>query len=244
MDSELLKAILPPFFGAFFAFVFLRVAFMLDKRYDRKVRHYNALIRLEDNLNRYLGLLWQNNFEIKSVIDACRKAQEAKVIPVIINQARPIPFEREPLRDLANLELMNTVFAYYEELRRVNTDMSSLNSAYERAEKLLYANKISDQTFIASLSPFGDKLSELNKFISDVGEDTKEIVARSRVLIKTDKIRWYHYLFIWRVRSFYPKDFLVKKDAELQSVEEEIKSEETKSTYRISRIQEGADKGD
>lgn len=55
--ADIVKIGAAAFFGAYFAFVFSRIAEHLRRIYDRQKKHYDALVRFEHEINNYLTII-------------------------------------------------------------------------------------------------------------------------------------------------------------------------------------------
>ncbi|HHT9127438.1 MAG TPA: hypothetical protein ACFYEE_01610 [Candidatus Wujingus californicus] len=173
------------FVGAFFAFIFVRLGEALTRIYERKARHYNALIRLEHYFNYILNTLNENIF----IIEHFRKVFSDEVIdrgetPLFASRLHDIPFSKEDVIDLANLTFANAVFNFNVKVAKMNNSMASTNRSYELFSSAFVDGKTNPDSYIANVKRHKERLSELQGFIEETKEDSIRLLARSRVLSK------------------------------------------------------------
>jgi len=173
------------FVGAVFAFIFVQLGKALTEIYEKKTRHYKAVIRLQHYFNDILNTLNENSF----IIDHFRKVFSDKVIdrgetPLFASRLHDIPFSKEDVIDLANLTFANAVFNFNVNVAKMNNSMASANRSYELLSSALVDGKIDRDSYIANVKRHKECLSELEGFIEETKEDSIHLLACSRALSK------------------------------------------------------------
>lgn len=173
------------FVGAFFAFIFVRLGEALTRIYERKARHYKAVIKLEHYFNYILNTLNENRF----IIEHFREVFSDEVIdrgdtPLFTSRLHDIPFSKEDVIDLANLTFANAVFNFNVHVAKLNNSMASTNRSYELFSSAFVDGKIARDSYIANVRRHKERLIELEGFIKKTEKDSIYLLACSRVLSK------------------------------------------------------------
>lgn len=88
VNNQLLTQGFSAFAGAFFAFLFLRLAEFLSKIYQRQVKHYNSLVILETQLNELGGIIHDNIYLIPFFRNAITSGN------IYFSKLRQLPIDR------------------------------------------------------------------------------------------------------------------------------------------------------
>ena len=75
------------FAGAFFAFIFLKLADFLTRVHERKVRHFNSLVLLETQLNVLLGIIHDSTIAVSFFIKIIKSGK------IYFGKLRQIPID-------------------------------------------------------------------------------------------------------------------------------------------------------
>lgn len=202
------------FTGAFFAFVFGLITYLITKRRERFVQHKTALIKLEQLLNKHL-----NDLGVLEQI-AGNQPQLAAGQPTT-NRLFHIKMHPELPLELGSVKLINKVFTYDLSIDRLNFNADSINHALTRIEDL----------FIGGQTPHIDNFNRVRGWLDNFVTDLKRINERTIKLLLLTRIH---------IRKAQEKDnFLygVFKSAWEQEIsEEEIHQEREALTREVEAI--------
>ena len=164
------------FLGAFFAFVFGLLTYILTKRRERFIQHKNALIRLERLLDEHLYQvsILQEIATITSSTVADRKTTYHRLFPVIFPDNIDV--------DLGSLDLVNRALFYKATLNQLNINTIGINHALELLENL-FMNKHE----VISEKNFGNISNIIQSLIQDLPrrkEDIEYFLAITQINIR------------------------------------------------------------
>jgi hypothetical protein len=227
------------FFGAFAAVLVSWLTGVAKRFYDRRRANHRALINLEYTSNQHLNYLSTQLFEIKSIKEAVAKSRNEGSIPLPGNRMEPIPIPNDLVRGLTHIDLINDLFEYVEELQKLNGSISTLNRQYDIFSNALLAGTIHPKVYLHNFNVYLCKLDELMPFITDLEEKAKRLCAASRVLARTSAPR-LDRLMVRFLKRKHGADFKAEVDAELKTLEEEIREIRDRSKERIKQLTESA----
>ncbi len=163
------------FSGAFFAFIFGLASYYLIKRYERFIRHRDAIVKLERALNDALDSIGINK---RAAINIGHLLRTNK-----LTFNRLINFELPPEAglDLCSGTLINDFYSYERFVHRINADIGSMNYALTRFEDI----RISGQPLAQeNLNFLATRLEhELIKNLIQLDDNTKTLLCHMRLYI-------------------------------------------------------------
>lgn len=130
-----------------------------NRDHERRVRHYNAVVNLQRELNVIRASLEDNTSALSSII----KANELG-IPTL---QRPIEIamNESPFEYLYDIKLINMLNDLYYQLRRLNLDSVNLNRAQDVLAGEFFAGKISRENYASEVQSFNGNVIKLRKHI-------------------------------------------------------------------------------
>lgn len=128
-DSQVIASAIGALLGALSAFLLVVMRDWVGKIYDRKVKHYDALVRLELQLMDQGGVLNDNLQVLPKFISTLEKGG------VYQSNLSEIEYDRNIIYDLHNLELISSLYGYYDGLRRTNDDIRSNQDSTRISQK-------------------------------------------------------------------------------------------------------------
>ncbi len=217
------------FAGAFFAFLFLRLAEFLSKLYQRQVKHYNSLVILETQLNEIGGIIHDNLYILPNFIRVIKSGD------VYFNNLRPIPIDKTHYENLYDLTILNELFTYNYQVRKLNDDMETASVGYQDIKNALIQKNITHQDYIVNANILAENLKQIEMFLSDLEERTVKLLARIRVQMKYDKPLGTRIMSVF-IRSYGASlnEKEIKKEEE--KLDQEIKETKTKSQKEIEEV--------
>jgi len=213
---NLIQVSLSAFMGAFFAFLFFILAELLTKISERTNKHYNAMVKIEHRFNDYLNYISDNRFLIKNFIIALQKGV------IYINRFILLPIEEDITIELLDRPLINKIFSFNTDVRKMNNSMDTVNDIYDGIKKAYLEDKNKD-IYKKNSECVIKNLQDLNGFLKSLEEKTKNILVLVRILLK-DKP--------FTVRIIH----LLSRDKSLEISEEKIISEKKKLDSEIEKI--------
>jgi hypothetical protein len=231
INDQLLIQGFSAFAGAFFAFLFLRLAEFLSKVYQRQVKHYNSLVILETQLNELGGIIHDNIYLIPFFRNAITSGN------IYFSKLRQLPIDRSHYENLHDIDLINDLFSFNYQLRKLNDDMDSLADGYADIKNAYIQHHIQKQDYLINAQISAELLTALEAFLGDMENRTVQLMAKVRLMLKKDVplgttiARW----FIHTSGSSLKK---VDIDKEAEKLLKEIKETKTQSQKEIEEVLE------
>lgn len=217
------------FAGAFFAFLFLRLAEFLTKLYQREVKHYNSLVLLETQLNETGGIVHDNLYILPNFIRVITSGN------IYFNNLHPITIDKSHYDSLYDLDLLNELFTYYYQARKLNDDMATASSGYQDIKNALIQKNISPQDYIVNAKLMATNLKQIEIFLNEFQNSTVDLLAKIRVQMKFDiPLGTRLQSFLIRPSGKKIKKAEIKKEKE--KLMKEIEETKTKSQKEIDEI--------
>lgn len=228
-NNQILVQGFSAFAGAFFAFLFLRLAEFLSKLYQRQVKHYNSLVLLETQLNENSGIIHDNLYILPNFIRVISSGN------IYFNNLRSISIYREHYENLYDLDLLNELFTYYYQVRKINDDMSTAYLGYQDIKNALIERNINLADYKINVELMAVNLKQIEVFLTDLEERTIELLARIRVQMKYDMpLGTKLQLFLIRTHGADIKKGEIEKES--KKLRKEIEETKTKSQEEIEEI--------
>lgn len=229
INNQLLIQGFSAFAGAFFAFLFLRLAEFLSKVYQRQVKHYNSLVILETQLNELGGIIHDNIYLIPFFRNAITSGN------IYLSKLRQLPIDRSHYKNLHDIDLINDLFSFNYQLRKLNDDMDSLADGYADIKNAYIQHHIQKQDYLINAQISAELLTALEAFLGETESQTVQLMAKVRLMSKKDVplgttvARW----FIHTSGSSLKK---VDIDREAEKLLKEIEETKTQSQKEIEEV--------
>lgn len=179
-NYDLLNQAIAAFAGAFFAFLFVRLGEFFTKLYSREVKHYNSLVNLETQLNEIGGIIHDNLYILPFFQNVISSGN------VYYNNLHVIPVDKSHYENLYDIELINELFTYFYQVRKINDDMTSATSGYGDIKNALIQGHITQEHYKVNAMMLAENLKMIEVFLSDLEERNMKLMARVRVQSKKD----------------------------------------------------------
>jgi len=210
---------LSAFMGAFFAFLFLRIAQWLDSLYAQRKEHFETLIKLEQLCNEYLGIIIENKAQIEDWVKTLKLKNRWG------NRLQKFPRDREICLKLKDFNLLNDTFRLDMEARRLNESIEIVFNRYKELD-VDFRNKLMlPKTFSNNILVLLPRIEELLSFHNILDNQTKKVLAQTRILQGIDRP-----LFRFFKKRRLPEIFIEK---EKKKIEEELTTSQAKSAIEI-----------
>jgi hypothetical protein len=175
-DPSAPMAMISGFFGAFFAFIFVRFADFFTRLYERSVRNRNALVAIQ---HRYLQAINEisDNVHSLQVWDRIR----AGGVALWMSRLHDVPMPRDLLLQLTNIDLVNELFDLHTRIHRINQDSATFNRTYEELSAAMLDGKIPQADYVANLQGLDQHRWLMQEFMTAAEVDMQRAVAALRV---------------------------------------------------------------
>ena len=223
------------FFGVLCGFGAAAVTAALDRRRERRKAHRKCLAGIEIDGNRTLNLLHGNLFEIRSVKEGAEKHDAESSPPLLLNRCGTIPVNPSLLVGLRNISLVNDVFQYQEDIRKMNESVMRLNHFADLLTSAVIGRTIDPHTYRTNLGIYIKYLDQLSPFINNLIDETLRLVAAARLMLRDDKTILQRLGIGSKPREYAP-DFVRRVAAEVDVLKREVDEVSAKDKKRIAKI--------
>jgi hypothetical protein len=217
------------FSGAFFAFLFLRLAEFLYRVHQRQVKHYNSLVLLETQLNELGGIIYDNIYLIPFFRNVITSGH------IYFSKLRQLPIDRSHYEKLHDIGLINDLFTFNYQLRKINDDIDSLADGYADIKNAYIQNHIKDKEYLANAQISAKLLTTLEAFLVDMENRTTQLLAKVRLMSKKDVPLGTKFLR-WRIHTSGSSLKEVDIDKEAEKLLKEIEDNKTQSQKEIEEV--------
>lgn len=235
-DAELVitTAAVGAFFGAFFAFLFLRIADWLRAFTARRRRAREVLVRLQHRLNALLSALDDNAYIIDGFRNGIEKSRPNTDIFVWHSRLQDVGTLDPGYIELLDVGLINDHFVLDTHLYKLNKSMETINYAYGDVKNALIAGRMTTDNYMRNLENVQSNLAELRQHIAATMEEVKANIAAGRVFLR--KVKWLAPILRWVVRRKDSVWFETRFERELKRLDTEIEQVKKESRERLERI--------
>lgn len=216
------------FMGAFAAFIFLIIERTFSKYRERRVKHFNALVRAEYILNENLQLISDNIYMIDGFVQVLKKGV------LHTGSFNPLIWDREILLDLANLEIINRLSSYATNLRKTNRDLDMAEQWYEQLKLALIQQNIDKETYDTNISILIGQFRFIKKFLFKIDKENQIRQSEVRVMMKNrNVVDWFFdKISTHRLPKVFDKK-VKKEQAALKKEREETKAQSKKEIEKM-----------
>lgn len=217
------------FAGAFFAFLFLRLGEFLTKLYQREVKHYNSLVILETQLNEIGGIIHDNLYILPNFIRVIKSGN------IYFNNLHQIPIDKGHYENLYDLDLLNLLFSYNYQVRKINDDMATASLGYQDIKNALIQKHIAPEHYKVNANLLAENLKQIEIFLTELQEETVKLLARIRVQMRYDRPLGTRIMSIF-IHTYGEKVKQKEIDKEVEKLNKEIEDTKTASQKQIEEI--------
>jgi len=236
-DTNTFKSFAGAFYGAFFAFLFVRTGEGLTKIYERKSKHFNTLVRFQHYFNDCLNITGDNVFIADDYIRIFDDRTLAKKEPrVFFNVFHEYPIDSELLIGLTNIDFINEVYTLNVELRKLNDTMHAIDRSYDQIRRAFVEKNIDLDTYILNVKEEKLRYFEVKKFLLETKSDLVRLYSISRILTKSSPL--LSRVITRLSRSKYPVDIENQVKEEMKKLNIEIEKNAEISAEKIRKTTE------
>lgn len=225
------------FFGAFLAFLFMRLSDFFKSCSDRISKGHNSLVKIEHLLNALLGTLDENIYVIETFEELYEKNvknQTQSHVFVWANRLNPLKLFDELLPDLLNIDLVNELFTLNIHLRKLNEDIETTNAAYKESKDALISKAIPPDNYLDNITIIKTKLVVIKDFFGNSIYEVTRALSAVQVLVENRPLMGY---LLKRLPSYnYGRKFEEKRMSQLNKIRHEIDEGKKSDKTRIDQI--------
>lgn len=203
-----LESIVTAFAGAFFAYVLVKIGELFTRMSLREKLNADTLVSLQYTLNQHLNRIGTNLDISKSLIEAINN--RSSIIKVIA--FKNITYDITNLRDMKNLDYINDVFGYYNDIESINDGLHVIQSfAKFMIDNLNQPATNQSQEFNKQVgyAAQADALKEMMntsiKLLHSVEEECLVLLAKNEYAME-NRNQWLSIAIPWFNVSHYGKD--------------------------------------
>lgn len=228
-DKDFTIALLNGFWTAFFALIFAGPSVILSKITTRERQHYNSLVLLAAQLNEMIGIIRDNLYVMEGV--------KRNIVRGNINWSsfNMITIDRSHLENLYDLDLINEVFTFFYDIRKINNDLSNVQNGYADLKNAYIQKQVSVRQYVANSNLIVKELSVLEKFLEETEEDLVKLYARLRIQMEKDK-PFTTKILEKLVYTAGPTITVKEMDKEITTIKAELEESGKKSRKKIEKI--------
>ncbi len=229
-EGNFLEGSLAAFAGAFFAFIFLRLAEVLNAIAARQKKHYDALVYYETQVWQVGSSLLDNLYSLTGMRNALNLGMVNFVSLAVV------PFDTDRITEIYNLHLINRLFQFSHRVRRVREDQANLEKGYDEM-RLAFLQKFLDHPqYVQNGKVIIDgMIYPLLGEIEDLREEGIAISAEIQLLCESDMPLLTRFIRFFNPPSVVGPDLeSVKRKVEI--INKEMDAGYKESVKRIERI--------
>ncbi|MFH1158292.1 MAG: hypothetical protein V1721_05345 [Pseudomonadota bacterium] len=233
--KEFLPQIVSGFAGAFFAFLFMRLADTGKSIVEQQNKHLRALGNLQILFNDLATAIQDNQYELDDFLKAFSLLQRSERMVTTPNRPKPLDFRDDAFAGLGNIDLLNEIMSYRAQVKNISGDITALWGMHEKIRDLAFANpaRLPDYIDNFAVCARGSKL--LNAAHSQLLQHTMRLQSIVRILFRRDQTI-LHRLTSAAIKSNYPKRMDKLIEAELKKLQTEMDKSLSESKKRISEM--------
>jgi hypothetical protein len=235
-DKKPAEAFRGAFYGALFAFIFVRLGEALNRLYQAGKESRKALGLVQFNLNEALSITDDNIFvlqEWRRFYVAFTRRGGAEV-PVFANHMERIPSSKDVFIDISNIGLVNELFSLESNIRKLNDSLETWEQAYQDAKKLFMTDQRTLATYIANTDRANAEVAGLETFLRALIDETMLALAAVRILLEDRPFLAKMYSWITPDRYVGPEHPI--RLVELKKLQAEAQEISRESRKRINSL--------
>lgn len=194
MDEELWDLVVvavSAFSGASFATLGSAVLLTIGNVVRRNRKNYNSLVRLEIYLNEMIGRIQENIYIGRNFIDALKEES------ISYDEMHNFIIDREFYVELLDVELINKLFIYNYNLRKLNNDINNIIKFYEEL-RLGYRDKhLTQEVYVLNTKTLVIQTETIIKFLERLYKETIDLMAYTRIRRRNSR------LYVDRTRDIF-----------------------------------------
>jgi len=230
LNKNIVQSGIVAFFGAFFAFIFVKIAESITNIRRANINHFNSLVKIERLLNKIITRLEEN------ILVFQRHKKVLELMGLLSWSSHDIPINNDLMDDLRNLDFINDYFSFSVDIETLNNDFITMKSMYTEMKQSFLNKTINPQDYKDNISNFTKEIEKILKYMINYQEKAIQLSAKTRLLQK-EKKNWT-FLFGSFHKKKYINNFNKLVEEEIKIVEKEINECRKKSEKEKKEIKE------
>lgn len=234
-DATFIETFQGAFLGAFFAFLFIRIADGLNKIYERHAKNSKALVILEHHFNDCGGVIHDDIYIVDKFLSLVADLERNPSLPLLYsNTLHPIPINKDNVIDLINIDYINDLTSYNIRTRKMNDSMQTLNNAYQQIKVAFVERHANEETYVQNVIGLKEELVIFKNFLNELLGETVKVLATARILGREKT--FFSRIVLLTFKKRHSKKFKKHLEDETKTLKAEIEEVGKESRARIDRI--------
>jgi len=180
-DSNFLNTSLGAFMGAFFAFLFIRLADFLTRLSKRRLAHFNALVAIERMFNEHLATISSNTFVLDTF---CSTIRQGMASPFNFS---PLNKDKSLYEHIHNIEILTKLFSFNDGIRKFNNDLAAIGTVHQHISNGFMQGHLNKAAYKENAQYVATQMEIIiGKYGDQLKEEALELLAMSRLRTKAD----------------------------------------------------------
>ena len=234
-DDKFIENFQGAFLGAFFAFLFIRIADGLNRIYDRHAKNSKALIILEHHLNECGGIIHDDIYIMNKFRNFVAELEKNPSPPLLYSNAlHSVPINKEVVIDLVNIDFINDLASYNVHTRKMNDSMQILNNSYQQIKIAFVEGNANAETYVQNVIDLKEDLVIFKNFLDELLTETVKVLATARILAREQT--FFARIVLLTFKKRYSKNFKSQLEEEIKVLKSEIDAIGKESRATIDRV--------
>lgn len=216
--------------GAFFAFLFGMVTYIITKNRERWAKHKNALVEIEYLANEHLDDIAGNVSGINGTLEIFKNNK------FTYNRLRLLSLADDLELRLGDINIINQYFNYKVDIQRINEDFNTWNRANELLHSAILTGHVHPDDIKKNKDHLAHQASEIKKYLSLLNDGCKSLLVLIRLRLKKEQ-NYKTYLLNKIANKLSPPTRNEAKD-ELKKLTKEMDETEKKHKSKLDSLRE------
>lgn len=224
------------FAGAFFAFLFTRIAMLFDELYKKEQEGYRTLISLQHLLNEHLTIINGNIHSLKDIDKTLEKVIKENMALMNPHKFQYAKIDFKILSEIRNIDMVNDLAQYLAQFMIINDDLKVSESFYVSVVDRCFGVNDPEkfEFYKANIQSVYDGHKQIEPFLLDLKNNNIEIHVKLKVLLASKPLSVRIFGFLSTNR--YPRNIVAKVSDEKNRVLSQLKSDEDVSRKKIEEL--------
>lgn len=233
------EAFISAFMGAFLTFILVKFAELGTHFRKLERSNLNAIVYIQHDLNDNLNKLHNNDFVAKDILQTFSKTKRdaTATLRLNFNHFKPVPIDKSQLPNLKDNLYLNEVFGYYASLEKLNDSLLTLQEFYNLLMRSKLSGQLDDASYRENVDILDEKIKEIRKFIHQATNETVEIIAKGRLLLKNRSQFWRIAVHAKPIDD-HPESVKDELEKEVKEIWAQIRKTQADDQKRIQQILE------
>lgn len=161
-NKDFLLTLLNGFWTGFFALLFLGITAVLQRVTKREGQHYNSLVNLSTQLNEMIGVIKDNLYVMSGFKKSIVKGN------IHWGNMRSIFIDKSHYEKLYDVDLINEVFSFFYQVRKINDDMENLQLGYTDLKNAYIQKYITVEHYVENVKLIVVNIEDIELFLNQL----------------------------------------------------------------------------